>query len=99
MNTFQDKGERVVFLEDTVRRLIKERGEWQNKAYRLEDKLDALSTDTPDHAETSERFISQLGEIIMPMVHEMKNKLNLTGNVAKKISQSIGQEESIIDVN
>ncbi|MES0337125.1 MAG: HAMP domain-containing sensor histidine kinase [Candidatus Magnetobacterium sp. LHC-1] len=79
--------------------MLKERGEWQSKAYRLESKLNALSTDSLDYPKTNECFIFELGEIIRPMVHDMKGQLSLAGTVAKKVSQSIGQEESTIDIN
>lgn len=73
-----DKESRLVFLEATVQRLLRERIEWENKAYRLENKIAELKTNSnsvSDNTAQDKTFLRDFGELVRPFIHDIGRPL------------------------
>lgn len=89
MNNSIDKDKRIAFLEDTVRRLLRERTEWESKALNLKNKLEAyeLSDILKKNQNNDTVLLNQLEILIRPKIHEIKNLLINIELVFNKISE------------
>jgi signal transduction histidine kinase len=96
MKDSTDKDKRIEFLEETVRRLLREKYEWQGKALELDKKLNALAGYEDVCREGQEKtsdFLNRVGELIRPLIHEIKGTLPFIDAVFRKIN-FIGENKS-----
>lgn len=102
MNACIDKDERISFLEDTVRRLLKERSEWGIKCHELESKLRALDANTGAIVRApldDQGFLNQVGELIRPMIHEVNSLLYPVAAGIERTLRSIEDLKNAEDIN
>lgn len=76
IDTHIDYKERILFLESTVKRLLMERGELESKANIL-GKRHIVNISNPGKLDYNDEFLNQFGEIIRPMLHDIKGELSI----------------------
>lgn len=87
MENSSDKDKRIRFLEEIIPRLLKERNELENRARILEGKLKAQKhSDNTIEKELKKEidFLNQFGELIRPIIHDIKGQIIFLENTAGK---------------
>lgn len=84
----------IRYFEETIRRLLKERGQWEMKARKLERKLSAIERNIDGKKELGlcdQYSLEQLGELIRPIVHDIRNQIsyiNMAHSVILRLLES-----------
>lgn len=102
MNNFIDKNERIAMLEDTVRRLLRERSEWEMQCHRLESKLSSIEKIKGINVKETiddQDFLNQVGELIRPMIHEVNSLLYPVAMGIERTLRSIEDLKNAEDIN
>lgn len=93
-----NKDERIVFLEETARRLLRERSEWEIKARRLEGLLQSKNLEMKDAGikhEIENELIDQTGELIRPKLHDIKGALGIFRYALESLFRVITENSEI----
>lgn len=101
MNNSTDKNKRIEFLENAVRRLLEERSIYENKAIMLENKLNAyLLKDNIFSKDVNNDTIllKQLGILIRPKIHDIKNTLMIIEVIFYKIKKYLETDKTETDL-
>lgn len=102
MTNLVDKDKRIAFLEDTVRRLLRERSEWEIECHKLESALrsiERMKGGNVKEAIDDQDFLNQVGELIRPMIHEINSLLYSVGNGIERTLRSIEGNKIEEDIN
>ncbi|MBF0564431.1 MAG: response regulator [Nitrospirae bacterium] len=100
LREIEDQKIEVGYLKENIRRLVKEKIEWENKSHLLEQKLNSLNLveEIFEAKEEDTEFLKQVGELVRPIVHELKNNLESIDFTISKVMK-LFMENKEIDLN